>query len=275
MNIDVHGLLNLSPENMMGQLVAVLGIRGSGKSNTAAVLMEELLAANVPIQVVDIAGEYHTLKDKFDRVEVIGRGIHVQAGTAVTFNNASKIAETTYKHGLPVVLDVSGIPSAAREELLLSYFQPIWDLAATQRIPTVIFLEEAHNWIPQSRKTAVSPLFVDIACEGRKRGLSMVMIGQRSARIDKDVLTQADLAFLHRVRHPSDMQVYQDMIALPRRRVMDMVNRLQTGSALVLEAERVTRYEIRLRHTAHVGATPTLANVPKPTQLSLADLLGR
>ena len=47
-----------------------------------------------------------------------------------------------------------------------------------------------------------------IATEGRKRGLGIVMVGQRSARIDKDVLSQAGILMLHRVRHPADMGVY-------------------------------------------------------------------
>jgi len=54
----------------------------------------------------------------------------------------------------------------------------------------------------------VSDVLVMIATEGRKRGLGIVMVGQRSARIDKDVLSQAGILMLHRVRHPADMGVY-------------------------------------------------------------------
>lgn len=274
MNVDVHGLLDLSVEGLLGQLIAVLGIRGSGKSNTAAVLMEELLAAGVPLQVVDVAGEYHTLKDEFERVAVIGRSLSTKVDVGLGFENAPQVAETAYLNGVPTILDLSGVASAEREDLLFLYFKRVWELAAVRRIPTFVFLEEAHTWVPQRGKTAVSSLFIDIACEGRKRGLSVVVIGQRSARIDKDVLTQADTAFLHRVRHPSDMAVYKAMMSIPPRNVQTMVERLGTGQALVLRDGRPIRYEIRQRRTQHVGATPTLANLPAPTQLSLLDLLG-
>ena len=40
----------------VSELTAILGVRGSGKSNTASALVEELLDKGVPIVVVDIEG---------------------------------------------------------------------------------------------------------------------------------------------------------------------------------------------------------------------------
>ena len=42
MNVDIDGILQVTAENMIGQSVSVLGIKGSGKSNTAAVLLDLL-----------------------------------------------------------------------------------------------------------------------------------------------------------------------------------------------------------------------------------------
>lgn len=272
--IDVHGLLQMAAGDFIGQSVAVLGIKGSGKSNTAAVLMEQLLTAGIPIAVVDIAGEYHTLRERFDQVTVIGRGVRATtAQVALHTGNAADVAETAYLNGAPVVMDLSGVPHDAREELLFAYFGRIWQLSATVRIPLVVFLEEAHNWIPQRGRTAVSSLFTAVATEGRKNGLSLVMVTQRSARVDKDVLTQADVAFLHRVRHPIDLRVYQEMIPRPPRKVQDMVHRLKTGDALALVGEDILRIRVRERTTRHVGATPTAASIPA-AQRSLFELLG-
>ncbi|MBE2198467.1 MAG: ATP-binding protein [Anaerolinea sp.] len=274
MNIDKEGILQLSAGDLIGQSVSILGIKGSGKSNTAAVLMEELLAGGVPICVVDIAGEYHTLKTAFPQVTVIGRSIETETEIAVTPANVDAVAQASYAHGRSVVFDLSGIPSGMREDLLQLYFARVWREAALRRIPLVIFLEEAQNWIPQRKTTTVKSLLVDIAAEGRKRGLSLVIIGQRSARIDKDTLTQSDISFLHRVRHPTDVNVYVDMLPRPATWVRDRVYSLHDGEALVMIGDRVLRCKIRLRHTEHVGFTPTLAHVPS-VQLSLLDLLGQ
>ena len=86
MNIDnmTENLLSLEAADLIGQSVAVLGIKGSGKSNTAAVLMEELLIAGIPICVVDIAGEYYTLKDEFPHVAIIGRSYETKVDVQLT-----------------------------------------------------------------------------------------------------------------------------------------------------------------------------------------------
>ena len=274
MNVDVYGLLDLSPEGMLEELVAVLGMRGSGKSNTAAVLMEELLRLELPIQVVDTRGEYFTLKEQFERVSIVGRGLFCKVDVGLHRENASQVAEAAYVHGMPTVVDLSGIPRHERGELLGMYFGRIWDLAAAHRIPTFVFLEEGHNLVPQVGKTAVSDLFVDFACEGRMHGLSAVLVTQRPARVDKNVLSQAGISFLHKVDLPQDMRVYRDKLNLPMRRVNDMVRRLKAGEVLIAQEGRAIQYTVRLRHTRHVGATPTLDKVPAPTQMSLLDLLG-
>lgn len=271
MHIETEGMLSLQATDFIGQSVAVLGIKGSGKSNTAAVLMEELLASKVPVAIVDIAGEYHTLKTLYPDITTVGRAHGYGVDIPVNTSNARQVAETAYSNGRSVVLDVSGM-SEEREEILRLYFSRIWEVSATKRVPLVIFLEEAHNWIPQ-KKSDVKKVFIDIASEGRKRGLSLVVIGQRSARIDKDVLTQADIAFLHRVRHPIDLKVYIDMIPRDAKWVRDKVNTLGVGESLTLLGERVLRCKIRSRTTVHVGATPSLADVPTMSQMSLFDLL--
>lgn len=272
LHIDTVGIIKLTPSDIIGQSIAILGIKGSGKSNTAAVLMEELLGAGIPVCVVDIAGEYHTLKDDYEHLAVIGRSITTQTDVDLHHGNVDQLAQKIYENGLSVVIDVSGYPADARPEVLNNFFRKIWTLAARLRIPQVTFLEEAHNWIPQRKNTAVSETFIDIAAEGRKRGLGLVMVGQRSARIHKDTLTQADISFLHRVRHPTDINIYKHMIPRKPVWVRDTVFSLKTGEVLALLNDRVLRVQIRERKTRHVGATPTVQNIPA-TQLSLLDLL--
>lgn len=273
MNIDIEGNLKLTVAGLVGQSLAVIGIKGSGKSNTAAVLMEEYLKAGMPIVIVDVEGEYSTLKAQHPDITIIGAGIHCVVDMPLGFDNAKGVAEAAYLSGKSVVLDLSGFDDMDRETLLNLYLGTVWALAAHSRIPTAFFLEEAHHWIPQGKQTAVKKVLVNFAVMGRKRGLSLVMIGQRSAQIDKGALTQADVIFMHRVRHPTDVKVYADMLPYSLSVVKEKVNALKVGEALILVGERVLRCRIRERQTKHVGATPTLANVPAFSQMSLLDLL--
>ena len=72
LHIDIDQRIQMPLKSFIGESVAVLGIRGSGKTNTAAVLIEELLTGGLPLTIVDIEGEYWGLKEKFE-ILVIGR----------------------------------------------------------------------------------------------------------------------------------------------------------------------------------------------------------
>ncbi len=155
MDIDTEGMLHLDIASFVGKSTALLGITGSGKTNTAAVLIEELLSNGLPLTIVE---------------------------------------EESY-------------------EFLSEYFTRLWEIAGKERKPYQIVLEEAHEFIPQGTTTPLKQMLTRIALRGRKRGLGMILMSQRSAKVEKDVLTQTSLLFLHKVVHPTDMRVYKDVDA--------------------------------------------------------------
>lgn len=265
MNIDVHGLVNLSVEDVLGHMIAVLGMTGSGKSNTVAVLVEELLAANVPVVIVDTAGEYYGLKRDFDILEIgKGRNPDRPVDAEVMPEGAAHAARTAYLAAQSVILNISGFDQDARDWFVARYMKGLWDIAPHYRYPHMIVLEEAHHFIPQRGRVPASEIMVKIAAEGRKDGLNLIASSQRSARLDKDVVTQAcKLAFLHQVAHPADLDVYYGIVPLPRQKVKDAAARLKVGEALVLLRGEAQRRTIRVRTTPHGGHTPTLANLPE------------
>jgi hypothetical protein len=156
----------------------------------------------------------------------------------------------------------------------------VWDLAGELRRPYQIVLEEAHNFIPQAGSTPVSDVLVRIAAEGRKRGLGIVLVGQRSSRIDKNVLTQAGILLLHRVRHPADVSVYQDIIPKERAWVKTAATALRTGQAIWLCGETVAvaaskQHTFQCRYTPGMEAVvaPELRTIDAAMLGSLRDLL--
>ncbi len=263
--VDTAGLLKLTVDDMLGKSIAVLGIKGYGKSNTAAVLAEEMLQAGVPICIVDPSGEYWGLKERYS-IFVLGQTLNKELeaiDARIGPTKARVAAERSYRQGVSVILDVSGFQNQQeRDDFLYQYFATVWSLAATLRQPYIIFLEEARNFVPQSGKTSISEVMVDITCEGRKRGLGVVLIGQRSSQIDKNVLTQCDLSFFHYASHPTDVKVYTDQMSMPLAGAKQAIRRLKTGHVLAVQGDRVQWAKIRLRHTPHKGFTPTMDDLP-------------
>jgi len=259
--LNISHDLDLDLEKVIGQCIAVLGIRGSGKSNTAGVIFEELLNQQYPMSIVDIEGEYFGLKEKYE-VLVVGTGegveIEIDAGCA------AEIAEVSMEQNVPVVLDLSGFLSDERTELLKEYLGALWNLAGKLRRPYIIGIEEAHEFIPQGVKTELKELIARIALRGRKRGLGAIVVSQRSAKVDKDVLSQAGMLLLHRVVHEVDMRVYGELLPWRKSEVKEIIASLETGHCIFVNGDVVQPVYVRERTTFHAGFTPTLDAVAPP-----------
>jgi len=259
--------LNLSLEDVIGQCIAILGIRGSGKSNTAGVIFEELLQHNYPLSIVDIEGEYFGLKEKYE-VLVVGTGEGVEI--EIDAHCAGEIAQLSMEQNVPVVLDLSGFMSEERTELLKAYLSSVWNLAGRLRKPYIIGIEEAHEFIPQGVKNELKEMIARIALRGRKRGLGGIFVSQRSAKVDKDVLSQAGMLFLHRVVHEVDMRVYSELLPWRKTEVKEIINSLDTGDCIYVNGDNVLPIYVRERSTFHAGFTPSLEAVKSPELKSVS-----
>jgi hypothetical protein len=253
--------LDLELEQIIGHCIAVLGIRGSGKSNTAGVIFEELLEHNYPMSIVDIEGEYFGLKEQHE-VLVVGTGEGVEID--IDAHCAPEIAQISMEQNVPIVLDLSGFLSDERTALLSEYLSSLWDLAGRLRRPYIIGIEEAHEFIPQGVKTELKEKIARIALRGRKRGLGAIIVSQRSAKVDKDVLSQAGMLFLHRVVHEVDMRVYGELLPWRKSEVKEIVSSLETGECIYVNGDSVRPIGVRERTTFHAGFTPSLETVVTP-----------
>jgi hypothetical protein len=259
--------LSIDLEDLIGQCIAILGIRGSGKSNTAGVIFEELLQNNYPLSIVDLEGEYFGLKEKYE-VLVVGTGDGVEI--EIDADYAGEIARVSMEQNVPVVLDLSGFLSEERTEVLKAYLSALWNLAGTLRKPYMIGIEEAHEFIPQGVKNELKEMIARIALRGRKRGLGGIIVSQRSAKVDKDVLSQAGMLFLHRVVHEVDMRVYSELLPWRKTEVKEIINALDTGDCMYVNGDTVLPIYVRERSTFHAGFTPSLATIQSPELRSVS-----
>lgn len=265
--------LTLSVADLLGESVAVLGIKGSGKTQTAAVLAEELLAAGVPMGIVDIAGEYYGLRERYP-VLIAGAAVSATVDVEVKPGAAGALAEYSLRESQSLIFDVSEYSIDERMVAVESFFKRLWAVAGELRKPYVILLEEAHNYIPQRSGTPMKSLLIQIATEGRKRGLSIVMVSQRPARIDKDVLAQAGIKFLHRATLVNDLANYTasvPTVIMSPKEVKAAVYDFGPGEALALVGKTVERVQVRKRHTYHGGYTPGLDAIQRPMALAADD----
>jgi DNA helicase HerA-like ATPase len=118
-------------------------------------------------------------------------------------------AETIEQEGGTTVLDLSGFRDP-REPLavVLDVVEHLW-AHKEERTPTLLVIDEAHNLCPPETDdplaAAVVRRLVQIAAEGRKYGLWLLLSTQRPSKIHPQVLTQCDNLMLMRMNSPADL----------------------------------------------------------------------
>jgi len=131
-----------------------------------------------------------------------------------------------------------------------------------------LFIDEAHEFLPQDKKTIATDALVQILREGRQPGLSLVLATQQPGQIHRDVMTQSDIVISHRVTAAPDIealnQIMQSYLLSGIKQQMDELPNLK-GSAIVLDdnSERIYPMRMRPRFTWHGGEAPTAVPIEK------------
>lgn len=108
------------------------------------------------------------------------------------------------------VLDLGGFAHPQEPKVAaLAVLEHLWARRAERR-PVLIVIDEAHNICPPDPETAVeqalTQLVVQIAAEGRKFGLWLLLSTQRPSKIHPNVLSQCDNLGLMRMSSPGDLE---------------------------------------------------------------------
>lgn len=122
--------------------------------------------------------------------------------------------------------------------------------------PMMMVVEEAHNYCPQGVSVLSSKPLATIASEGRKFGLGLMVISQRPAKIDKNVLSQCGTQIILKVTNPNDVKAIAQSIEGLTNGMTDEIQTMPIGMAMIVGAgiESPLLVEVRPRESRHGGA---------------------
>jgi len=84
------------------------------------------------------------------------------------------------------------------------------------KLPVLFVLEEAHNFVPSSANTPAESRSItttkQIAQEGRKFGIGLVLISQRPSRLDETTLAMCNSYIIMRMMNPADQNFIRKVI---------------------------------------------------------------
>jgi hypothetical protein len=133
---------------------------------------------------------------------------------------------------------------------------------------TWIVLDEAHEFLPKTGKTAATDPLITILREGRQPGISLVLATQQPGKIHTDVMTQSDIVLSHRITARVDTEALGALMQSYMREGLDVqLDKLPRtkGSALIFDDtnEKLYPLKIRPRFTWHGGESPTALHEEK------------
>jgi hypothetical protein len=286
----VTGQLHISdelalPAEAVTQTFAVLAKRGAGKTYTAAVMTEQMVAAGHQVVVVDPVGVWWGLRSSATGEEaglpvVILGGDH--ADVPLEESSGEVVADLVVDEGLSCVLDLSLLRKGAQTRLMTAFAERLYH---RNRRPLHLVVDEADAFAPQRPRRGGERLLgaiEDLVRRGRARGIGVTLITQRSAVLNKNVLTQIEVLVVLRTTGPQDRAAVDEWLKHQgepdkRAELLAGLPSLPVGTAYVWSPGWLglfARVAIRTRRTFDSSSTPDVGagTGPAPTVLADVDL---
>jgi hypothetical protein len=254
---------------------AILAQRRKGKTYTASVLAEELVAAKVPFVALDPTGAWWGLRanakgDGAGLPVVIIGGAH---GDLPLERAGGKLAaELVVDSPGFYVIDFSLFESGeAERQFATDFAERLYRLKARAGNDFALHLlvDESNRFVPQRPLPGDQRMlgaFEALVLRGGLRGIGTTLISQRAAVVNKNVLEQIDVLIALRVVGPNDRKAIDGYVSAVhgddelRRELMGSLASLKLGEAWVWEPggdpALFERIRIRERKTFNSSATP-------------------
>jgi len=260
---DMARALHLAPnfqpdvDLLTSEGLIAFGVKGSGKTNLLALIVEQLRRFHLPQLILDTEGEQRSL------LNLLPHGI------IATANRCPSGYDIIHK-GLQVIVDLRSWESdeaaaLAMCQLIGELFAVANAIAPQDRYPCIIHLDEAAYWLPQDSvsylskdtRKAVADAFHKLASRGRKQGLTPFLYTQSISEVRKETIRQAGIQVLMRQTLDLDLTRYCEYIHGATAKTRAAIRAYPQGRAVVILPDGSQhRVQFDQRESEHTSHTP-------------------
>lgn len=138
------------------------------------------------------------------------------------------------------ILDLSTIPSEIMPTIIgvisrICFEYKVWD-RKVDKVPLYLIFEESQNYIPKEKsnltKFSINSIS-KIAKEGRKYGISQLIISQRPSDLCDSIISQCSNFFILRVTNPNDQNFIKNVMPDHLASLTNMIPFFENGECLV------------------------------------------
>jgi hypothetical protein len=220
-------------DSIVSQVMFVTGKRGSGKSWTAAVIMEEFARLGLQFVCFDALDAHGYLAEQMP-------GVVALKPTMGETINMKDLVETLRTSSNSVVIKLAGLPLKKQQDLVTDYCEALLEGTLGKGIMSVF--EECQDFIPQMGKPNSADAIVRLCKLGRALGYGATLISQRPAGVGKEALSQASIYLVHNVINARDLKALDDQLSFGTdkktiKRMLDGIAKARKGEVIVYAPE--------------------------------------
>lgn len=165
---------------------------GGGKSWLLRRLLEQT-HGKVQQIVIDLEGEFSTLREKYDYL-LVGHDGEIP----VNIQTAELLAKKLLSLNVSTIIDLSELQKHERITFVKRFLDSLVNAPRELWHPCLVIVDEAHHFCPEGAKSESGSSVIDLLTRGRKRGFCGVLATQRIAKLNKDAAAECTNGFVGR-----------------------------------------------------------------------------
>lgn len=261
--IKLNNEISIDLSKLIDTRLLIQANSGAGKSWAIRRILEQS-HGKVQQIVIDLEGEFGTLREKYDYI-LAGKG----GDTAATPQSASLLARKLLELNYSAIIDLYELPHQDRKRFVRLFLEAMINAPKELWHPVMVIIDEAHVFVPEKGESEAAGAVIDLATRGRKRGFCAVLATQRISKLHKDAAAECNNKLIGRSSQDIDMKRAADELGFTSRQDQLDLRNLQPGEFYGFGpaiSPVVTKLQIGEITTSHPKAgSRALTAVAKPT----------
>src|SRR5256884_5644377 len=173
---------------------------GGGKSWLLRRLLEQS-HGKVQQIVIDLEGEFATLREKYDYV-LAGK----DGDTPAEPRSAYLLAKRLLELNVSTIIDLYELHYQDRKQFVRLFLESMINAPKHLWHPCLVVIDQAHKFCPEKEQSEASSAVIDLATLGRKRGYCAILATQRLSKLHKDAAAECNNKLIGRTTLDVDIK---------------------------------------------------------------------
>ncbi len=199
-NIKLNNQIAIDLPKLIDSRLLVQANSGGGKSWLLRRLLEQS-HGKVQQIVIDLEGEFSTLREKFDYI-LAGKG----GDTPADPRSAALLARRLLELNASAIIDLYELNHFDRKRFVKIFLDAMVNAPKNLWHPVMVVIDEAHVFCPEKGSAESSESVIDMATRGRKRGYCTILATQRLSKLHKDAAAECNNKLIGRTGLDVDMK---------------------------------------------------------------------